>query len=539
MVVVMITFSTLMPVHEAAAQVVVHGGLIALVIALLVACGMVFASPMEAVTVANDAITSMPATLLAELAGAISRMEPPKSYNQISNGFVAAAALTTATYLTFKAWFKQHFGVDDAAAEAGEVEVSDPADALVSGDAVELPYGVSYAGRVIHPDVINHVNSMRYRHVTVTWSPQSQEIILFGSPSPLYMDENGMTIYGSFSRYWRADGSLHGPVSGSVLTFSSLGTEVAVVVYCNYDMYDSKGVFLHPPVNRFSGISKTYGINAGAYGYAGPDTDEPIDLIFGLPGAGVGEDIPAWDEVITNHDGINRWDSIPENWDYPEDLDHLEDFFKGISEALGIGNDLAFPEIAAKFAELWEAVDAMKAGVEAGTASAVGGVEELNRLMVQAHQAAWALQQAMAAGQAAAAEQVAALQAELEAAKEAIREALKEGTQNPPDVPGKPNIPGKINWGLLLNLAIFRKFPFSIPFDVHLFVSALAAPPKKPVFEMDIFPGMFDGAGKFTLDLTSLTEFERIRSIVRNGFLILYVIGLMGATRKYIWSGGG
>lgn len=126
---------------------------------------------------------------------------------------------------------------------------------------------------------------------------------------------------------------------------------------------------------------------------------------------------------------------------------------------------------------------------------------------------------------------------------EGILDGILDRLKNPPiEIPEDPPIEkpdiklGKINWGILLNIAIFDKFPFCLPKDLYSFVSILAAPPKEPVFEVDLLNGKYNGAGKIQLDFRRL---EDIRKLVRSFFFILMVIGLMGATKKYIWTGGG
>jgi hypothetical protein len=83
---------------------------------------------------------------------------------------------------------------------------------------------------------------------------------------------------------------------------------------------------------------------------------------------------------------------------------------------------------------------------------------------------------------------------------------------------------------------VFAMFPFCLPWDVAALVEALSAPPVEPRFEFDIFGGLFEDAGTIVLDFR---QFEEIRRLVRMGFLILFVIGLLVATKSYIWTGGG
>jgi hypothetical protein len=100
-----------------------------------------------------------------------------------------------------------------------------------------------------------------------------------------------------------------------------------------------------------------------------------------------------------------------------------------------------------------------------------------------------------------------------------------------------------INWGKFGTITIFNKFPFSIPFDVYNFFNALAATPAEPRFEFHLFPESFmerynmqSGTGHIVLDFEG---FDGIVRLIRAGFLILFIAGLMIVTKNYIWSGGG
>jgi hypothetical protein len=105
---------------------------------------------------------------------------------------------------------------------------------------------------------------------------------------------------------------------------------------------------------------------------------------------------------------------------------------------------------------------------------------------------------------------------------------------------------GSINWHRLQDIAVFDKFPFSIPKDLHDFVDAIAAPPLEPSFEFQLIPTRFTSnsvqgrsgipPGTIVLDFS---QFEEIRQLVRDGFLIFFIIGLIAATKNYIWTGGG
>jgi hypothetical protein len=133
---------------------------------------------------------------------------------------------------------------------------------------------------------------------------------------------------------------------------------------------------------------------------------------------------------------------------------------------------------------------------------------------------------------------------QLQAIEKAIADLITAA--NPPVVPPvvPPFIPdfpeGGINWHRFGDIAVFDKFPFSIPKDIYTLVSAIAAPPKEPRFEFQIIPPGLTartgiGAAPIVIDFT---EFDVVRRLFRSGFLVLFIIGLIVTTRKYIWTGG-
>jgi len=87
----------------------------------------------------------------------------------------------------------------------------------------------------------------------------------------------------------------------------------------------------------------------------------------------------------------------------------------------------------------------------------------------------------------------------------------------------------------------FAMFPFCIPWDVYNFFDALAVTPVTPRFEFTLFPASVTGKWGFETEpiVIDFEEFETPRQIVRGGFLILFIAGLIVVTRKYIWTGGG
>jgi hypothetical protein len=115
--------------------------------------------------------------------------------------------------------------------------------------------------------------------------------------------------------------------------------------------------------------------------------------------------------------------------------------------------------------------------------------------------------------------------------REQIKSLTQEAVVNPPVV-----TEGEVDWTILMDIAVFDKFPFSLPKDVMLFFEVLSAPPREPVFVFDIFGGLFGDAGKITLDFK---RFEDIRQLVRSCILVMLVVALVAGTKKFIWTGGG
>jgi hypothetical protein len=87
--------------------------------------------------------------------------------------------------------------------------------------------------------------------------------------------------------------------------------------------------------------------------------------------------------------------------------------------------------------------------------------------------------------------------------------------------------------------AVFAMFPFCIPWDVMRIFQALAVPPVEPRFEFDITPDVLRSRGSEGKIVIDISMFEGPRQIVRNGFLIAFIIGLAAVTKRYIWTGGG
>lgn len=89
----------------------------------------------------------------------------------------------------------------------------------------------------------------------------------------------------------------------------------------------------------------------------------------------------------------------------------------------------------------------------------------------------------------------------------------------------------------LLGLFV-SKFPWCIPFDLYFAVSAFAADPVAPEFEIDLFEGVSWGGIDFsdTTMVLSFDIFERVAAVVRWSTLIVFCGGLAMITKRMIWK---
>lgn len=82
------------------------------------------------------------------------------------------------------------------------------------------------------------------------------------------------------------------------------------------------------------------------------------------------------------------------------------------------------------------------------------------------------------------------------------------------------------------------KFPWCIPFDLYFAISAFAADPVTPEFEIDLFEGVsWDSLDLSGTEMTlSFEAFERVAAVTRWSTLIVYCAGLAMITKRMIWS---
>jgi hypothetical protein len=94
---------------------------------------------------------------------------------------------------------------------------------------------------------------------------------------------------------------------------------------------------------------------------------------------------------------------------------------------------------------------------------------------------------------------------------------------------------------------ILAMFPFCLPWDVIEIIRILTVDAQTPRFEIDVFgflrprginvrPWVIDIA---EIDAASRRGIVSIVSVIRGGFLIMFGMGMVNVTRKYIWTGGG
>ncbi len=78
-----------------------------------------------------------------------------------------------------------------------------------------------------------------------------------------------------------------------------------------------------------------------------------------------------------------------------------------------------------------------------------------------------------------------------------------------------------------------KKFPFSIPWDISLFIARFAHAPEAPVFEIPVILSRYGIDEKFVIDFS---DFEIISKISRSILSVLYAISLIKFTDKVIMT---
>lgn len=82
------------------------------------------------------------------------------------------------------------------------------------------------------------------------------------------------------------------------------------------------------------------------------------------------------------------------------------------------------------------------------------------------------------------------------------------------------------------------KFPWCIPFDLYFAISAFAADPVAPEFEVNLFEGVsWEGLDLSGTEMTlSFEAFEKVAAVTRWSTLIIFCAGLAMITKRMIWS---
>lgn len=95
-----------------------------------------------------------------------------------------------------------------------------------------------------------------------------------------------------------------------------------------------------------------------------------------------------------------------------------------------------------------------------------------------------------------------------------------------------PTVSGDV-FDFLLDSEITQLFPFCIPFDLVRLVKVFQAPPETPHFELPMHIKVFslDYTYTFVIDLS---PFDGVAQIMRTGFLLLFIMGLILSTRSLI-----
>ena len=87
--------------------------------------------------------------------------------------------------------------------------------------------------------------------------------------------------------------------------------------------------------------------------------------------------------------------------------------------------------------------------------------------------------------------------------------------------------------------SVFAMFPFCIPWDLYNFVDVITAEGIEPVIEIDAFGFLKEDGITIEPWVLEFSQFDVPRLIFRYCMLVLGLIGLFKATKKYIWTGGG
>lgn len=537
--------------------------LVMLVASLLVSCGLVFANQAQLDAAAEHAVSVMPSDLKTELSAVLGSAGPsgPNLTQLILAGATAVILLTPVLYKKAKAWINETFGMNEETVAAGGVgapvsvepsvvddvmTVTDSAGNVIyiackggdyGSDAVSVvkTYGEYYVG----DNPANPALYMAGKVVKIQIGNKVRRYTMDSDSRDLYIDEIDLTTgnvevilpqdrlgakswqaYWIFVLYEYRGRKYVNAVCGAWSIEGKYEKEIDFVTGATNAKYIPDTITWLDEIN-----SSLYGINADAYNYTPSDEAETIPIAIVEDTATL---VTKGYQDVVNDYNANDYDWAAAVETIKAELERLNAQLDALgSNALSSESDRLKKELEALY------------GLMAQQGSDYRKhVKELDKALYDAYTAISTLTGALEKNETDTDEKIASLTDALAQSQAQVQELIdamtKTGEVVVPDVPKVEA--GQIDWSILLGIKIFDMFPFCLPKDLYNFVSVLAAEPKEPVFVFDIFAGKFGEAGKITLDFK---QFENIRLLVRNGIFILLVIGLVGATKKYIWTGGG
>jgi hypothetical protein len=74
---------------------------------------------------------------------------------------------------------------------------------------------------------------------------------------------------------------------------------------------------------------------------------------------------------------------------------------------------------------------------------------------------------------------------------------------------------------------------------VYNFVNTISQEPITPRFEVNIFEFLEKYGITIAPWVFDFSDWQSVVTIIRMGFLVLFLVGLFSVTKRYIWTGGG
>jgi hypothetical protein len=573
LVAVIVAAGVVPPMTVKADPIVIGGSLMLLVMAMLTSAGLVFENTYQHTQAAELAIDTMPIDMLTQIQNlpllAISGLVYywPQGINWISN-------IPKGLWNNFRTWLYVNF----LPKIHGQVVMSN------EGFYVTLPNGIykvqthssaDYTRRFMSNGVLVHAGSggieqavpmtsmftlynlgvpdhyiTRYRSNTIIIngvSVYSDKIYMYDGP--LAINQYGILL--NHPNRTTIIVSVNGAIIGSqqfgnhimpMFSFVNNNRNLCLRVYYNHSVYDygqlyhNYGVienemrFMDTVIIRdfFPAVPYAPVFNADAMLH-NPPLAADDDVVLAIPGTAEGFGGLGWQDIFTNYDGENRVGA----GGLLAQLDRIAGEMSGVRTQMAMQG--LMPAVMTGLISLQTELDRLRGYIRSGaipidnTADRVivgGIVTGLDDLLERLRKGLVIPLNPV---------EMLVLSGDITDTRDIIKEYVdsKTGTgqQEPPD--GKPIYP--------MDSYIFAMFPFTIPLRVMEFFEAVTSSQIEPRFEFNLFPAEVTDKWGFSVEpiVIDFDRFGNIVTIVRYGFLIMFIVGLISVSKRYIWTGGG